>query len=385
MVKVASRPPVVAATLSFLLAGAMAHADIGFDAAAATARMLNPGRPLIGLRHKINANPAIYACANVNMEGSLIYGLDIHGSTGFIVGSGVEAVLPPEDVMIRDMLDRLPLVNYSFEQALAAARTNTGRPDATLDRIDLVSELFLIFYDLRYFDGTRYMVDAITGEVLPQVDVANSANSVAPYAMFNYITLAEAAAGEGWYPIMTETAVTPDGLAVGVTLLNPSDGRLKQVDRLGKMVQVVEFTPVGHLAQVVTGLRNVVAQTVVDAGQFLARVEHDFPGGRVSAVGLQTQFNNGQLRTQWSASVLTALNQPLEFAIDAMQPIDSSLGISTAPQNIIPGDYNRDGHVTGSDLAELLQMFGEDYPPYDLDHDGFVKGEDLAILLSNWG
>ena len=59
MVKVASRPPALAATLLFLLAGALAHADIGFDAAAATARMLNPGRPLIGLRHKINANPAI--------------------------------------------------------------------------------------------------------------------------------------------------------------------------------------------------------------------------------------------------------------------------------------------------------------------------------------
>jgi hypothetical protein len=41
--------------------------------------------------------------------------------------------------------------------------------------------------------------------------------------------------------------------------------------------------------------------------------------------------------------------------------------------------------VFGEDLAELLSMYNQQYPPLDLDGDGFVKGEDLAILLSNWG
>ncbi|MFM2164373.1 MAG: hypothetical protein RL325_810, partial [Planctomycetota bacterium] len=45
----------------------------------------------------------------------------------------------------------------------------------------------------------------------------------------------------------------------------------------------------------------------------------------------------------------------------------------------------RDGHVTGEDLAEMLYMYNQQYPPYDLDQDGFVKGEDLAILLVHWG
>ena len=46
---------------------------------------------------------------------------------------------------------------------------------------------------------------------------------------------------------------------------------------------------------------------------------------------------------------------------------------------------DRDGRVLGEDLAELLSVYNQQYPPLDLDGDGFVKGEDLAILLSNWG
>jgi hypothetical protein len=197
---------------------------------------------------------------------------------------------------------------------------------------------------------------------------------------------AEAMAGDPWLPFEVGTAVTPGGLAVGVALLQPSSGRVLQIDMLGKQTESLEFTPVGHLAGVVAGIRGTIDATAVDLGGFLARIEHDFPGGRVSGVVLQSRLaNNGTMRTEWSAMILTALGQSVEFTIDAMQPVDTSLGISTVPVQVIGGDLNRDGHVTGEDLAEMLQMYNAVYPPYDLDHDGMVKGEDLAILLSNWG
>lgn len=376
---------VCSATVSLSIDTPSARADIGFAQAAATARMLNPGRTLVSLRHRITNNGGQYNTGCIDASCTLMYGVDLNAFNGFVIGTGVEALLPPEDRAMRDVMDRMPLVTVSFEQALARARTATGRPDALVARIDLASELFLIFYDMRYTDGARFMVDAITGDVLPLVDTANSANSLTPVQFYSYVARAQDIAGTGWYPLFSETAVTQQGLAVGVTMLNPQTGRLMDVGMLGKQLDVVEFTPIGSLALKVNAVRNVIASTVVGVGHFMARVEHDFPGGRMSGFGLQSQFNNNLLQTSWSAPVLTALNQPLEFAVDAMTPIDSSLGISTAPQSFRPGDYNRDGRVFGEDLAELLSMYNQQYPPLDLDGDGFVKGEDLAILLGNWG
>lgn len=380
----ARRLPFLWLAFSFGLAGTL-HADIGFSQAAATSRLLNPGRTLVSLRHRVTNNGAQYNTGCIDGACTQMHGVDLNAANGFVIGIAVEPLLPPEDAAMRDVMDRIDLVEFDFADALAAARTATGRPDSAVARIDLVSELLLVFYDLRYADGTRLMVDGVTGEVLPLVDTATSANSLSPVAMYSQILRAQAAAGPGWHPFLGETAVTQSGVAVGITLLDPQTGHLKQVDMLGKQTQVIEFTPIGHLATVVAEVRPHVATTVVSLGQFLARVEHDFPGGRLSALGLQAQLQNGATRVTWSASVLTALNQPLEFAVDAMVPIDASLGIATAPRDFPPGDLNHDGHVTGEDLAEMLYQYNQPYPPYDLDLDGFVKGEDLAILLVHWG
>jgi hypothetical protein len=52
------------------------------------------------------------------------------------------------------------------------------------------------------------------------------------------------------------------------------------------------------------------------------------------------------------------------------------------------GDLDADGRIGGSDLAALLQGWGDAATPAalraDLDGDGRVDGADLAILLSAW-
>ena len=44
-----------------------------------------------------------------------------------------------------------------------------------------------------------------------------------------------------------------------------------------------------------------------------------------------------------------------------------------------------DGHVSGSDLAQLLGAWGTADRRYDLDGDLNVSGSDLAMLLGGWG
>ena len=99
-------------------------------------------------------------------------------------------------------------------------------------------------------------------------------------------------------------------------------------------------------------------------------------------MALQAQFNNGATVVTWNATVLNAAGQSVLYSVNAMLPAGAP-GNSPHPDR--PGDYNCDGHVTGEDLAEMLYMYNQQYPPYDLDQDGFVKGEDLAILLVHWG
>ncbi len=378
-----------------LLAGSVtadlsiARADIGFLQAAATARLVFPDKPLVALGHRIgngNGNPTIYTTGSINEDGTLMYGLDLHATTGGVLAMGFEAVLPPEDVMMRDVLARYPLVTIDFATALQHAREYTGRPDILVDNVSLASELFMLFYDLRYTDNLRLMVDAITGQVVPVVETASTANSITPLAFTNAVNRANALAGAGWHAIMAETAVTQGGLAIGITMLDPLTGRLKQVDTLGKQVEIVEFAPIGHLALVVNAIQGQFNTVIVTPQQFFAKIGYAYPGSKIASFGLSSRVqNNGTVRTTWSAFVLTALLQPLEYTIDATVPVEESLGVATVRVLFKDGDYNRDGHVAGDDLAELLAMFGQAYPPYDLNQDGMAQGEDLAILLSNWG
>ena len=49
------------------------------------------------------------------------------------------------------------------------------------------------------------------------------------------------------------------------------------------------------------------------------------------------------------------------------------------------GDFDRDGEVTGADLAQLLAAWGSDDEAADFDENGTVDGADLATLLARWG
>jgi hypothetical protein len=48
------------------------------------------------------------------------------------------------------------------------------------------------------------------------------------------------------------------------------------------------------------------------------------------------------------------------------------------------GDLDQDGAIGASDLGEVMQSFGEQYPPHDLDGDGVVGSRDVAWILQHW-
>ena len=63
----------------------------------------------------------------------------------------------------------------------------------------------------------------------------------------------------------------------------------------------------------------------------------------------------------------------------------AGIAVSSITAEPCLGDFDDDGHVSGSDLAQLLGAWGTADRRYDLDGDLNVSGSDLAMLLGGWG
>ncbi len=386
------RLPVALQLLCALAFGALstsvASADIGFTGAAAIARQLHPGLPLLGLKHRTQNNDAggYYHSVCIYPDNSAYETNRLSMVDGSVLESGLETFPLQTAITNAAVLERLPLVTVDFGEALALARQATGRGDEQVARIDLTSELFMIFYDVRYNDRERFRVDAITGQVVSDADIATQANALTTAEYAAYLSRAKTyAPGAGYVMFSEKSLATEQGVGVSVMFFRTSNGRVRQVDMLGKQTLVVDYNPIGHLAEIVAFNFQALPRVVVHAPQFIAHVAHTFPGSRMSGMTLKTRLVNGEYQPRWTATVLTAALQSVEFSIDPTVPLANGLAISTVPTTPIVGDLNQDGHVLGDDLVELLSQFTLDYPPYDLDHDGVVGGSDLALLLAHWG
>jgi hypothetical protein len=113
-------------------------------------------------------------------------------------------------------------------------------------------------------------------------------------------------------------------------------------------------------------------------------VSETFPGSLVATVGLGTRTRDDGVRTRWDATLLTAAGESIEYSIDATTPIGGGVPLVQLATPRPLGDLDEDGVVGASDLSEVMQSFGEEYPPHDLDGDGIVGSRDLAWILQHW-
>jgi hypothetical protein len=364
-----------------------ASADVAYAQVAQIARAANPGRPLLGIRHRVrNDGEAFFISHNVNAFNTLVYQLEIDPVTGAVLDENLEDLLPPLDLETQPVLDRLSELTLDFAPALAIANAATGRTEADVARLDLSSEMFMIFYDVRYHDGARIMVDGATGRVIAHGDEATTDNTTTPALLAANLAAARAAAGPGWVLFDASVLMTAGGLAVDTMFLRPLNGQVKHVTLRGAEMSVEQFLPIGRIQRTVEEIRPQVPTVVVGAEDFLGHVAKTFPGALVADVGLQSQLReDGSIRTRWNTMLLTAAGESIEYAVDATLPIGQGLAFAQLATPRVTGDLTGDGRVLADDLAELFATYGQEYPPHDLDGDGTVRGGDLAILLQHWG
>lgn len=380
----APHPALPLAALFVLLPWSTTHGAIDFAQAAQIARIANPGRPLVGIKQRQRDGEWWFATSNINLVNTLTYTLDIDAATGLILGEESEEILPPEDLESAAVLARLPLLQVDFAEALALANQSAARTEADVFRIDLESEFFMLFYQVRYSDGVRRIVDAITGRVHADDDEATLDNAIDPAVMQARIASAQTMAGSAWVVFEASAFLVGDGIATSVLLLNPVNGRVRQVDALGQQTTMSSYTPIGRLAEDVAVLRAHLAEVVYGPAEFLAHAARTYPGALVATTQLDSRERNGTVRTRWGAALLTADGQSIEYSLDATQPIGDGVPLVQLASPRLAGDVDGDGVVGSEDLAQLMLSFGEEYPPHDFDGDGTVGGSDVAFILTNW-
>lgn len=373
------------ALLLTLLASMHAGADIGYSEAVGIACAARPGEPLFGIRKRTHRGVPVFAAKLVQPFATNYSSLKIDTVTGSILNEDTEPILPPADIEAIALLARYEELEVGFDEVLTAATQATGQSEDQIVRVDLAMEFLLLFYDIRFTDGTRVLVDGVTGIAYDNNETAQTGHTVTTQELSVIVDNARVAAGPGWVPFESEVFAHPTGLASSTLLVNPLNGRVKQVTAHAGLVEVVQFTPVGTLAEGVAALRPALPSVVVSPSQFLERLAAELSGATVANIKLASRLRNGSIQTRWGASVLLPSGDSAEYALDATVPASQGALLGQLAAPTIEGDFNGDGHVLVDDLVGLMSVFGEIDPVHDLDRDGAVGGGDLAILLRNWG
>ena len=381
----ACRSPALVALLLSVLVPVPAVADIGFADAASIARAARPGEPLFGIRRRTHQGVTFYATKTVQPFGVNFSVLKINSTTGAVTNEDTEPILPPANIEANAVLARLDELAVDFAPVIASALQASGKAEAQVARIDLTWEFLLLFYDVRFQDGTRVLVDGATGIPYDHNETAQAGQTVTTQELSVIVQNACVSAGPQWVPFEAEVFAHPEGLATSSLLVNPLNGRVKQVTTRAGLSEVVQFTPVGRLFDRVSALRPRLQSVVVSPEQFMAELASALPGATVANIKLDSRLRNGVPRTRWSAMVALPSGDSAEYSLDATIAVGQGVLLGQLAAPTIAGDFNGDGHVLGDDLVELMTVFGEIDPVHDLDQDGAVRGSDLAILLRNWG
>ena len=131
-------------------------------------------------------------------------------------------------------------------------------------------------------------------------------------------------------------------------------------------------------------------ERVSQAGEYEVRLALvDDKGRRVDLKTVIVALSSGGYSTPitFSSEHVGNWNIRIEFADDPNQFGLSSeqITIRNIPQEYCEGDFDEDGDVDGSDMAEFAIAYLSEDDKADLNGDGFVDSEDLALFAANFG
>jgi hypothetical protein len=374
----------VAALLALAGAAETARADIGFPAAAAACRALAPGQKLMALRQRTRNGTWVYEGDLANVPPTDFTTATIDRDTGALLDLATAPMPPDERAATQQAIQRLNYATADFAQAQAAANLAAGRADT--ERIELLYEGGILAFRVSYFDAPVLIeIDSITGAPIPPVVPGLGIEPTVSVAeMAGAIAHAQWVTGGGWTVIEATALQRFDGITVRVLLVNRVSGNMTRHEVVqGFLIPGAVFAPLGgqisRAAMVAPG--SPVSCPPIAA---LAAVQSASAGLGVNGISLEQGGTPGAPSYAWVVRLVDAEGVERDAHVDATLPAQGKSAEFTAPVDLAPGDFTRDGTVDARDLAELLAYWGAFNPILDVNNTGVVDAGDLAVALGDW-
>ncbi len=374
----------VAALLALAGAAETARADIGFPAAAAACRALAPGQKLMALRQRTRNGTWVYEGDLANVPPTDFTTATIDRDTGALLDLATAPMPPDERAATQQAIQRLNYATADFAQAQVAANLAAGRADT--ERIELLYEGGILAFRVSYFDAPVLIeIDSITGATIPPVVPGLGIEPTVSVAeMAGAIAHAQWVTGGGWTVIEATALQRFDGITVRVLLVNRVSGNMTRHEVVqGFLIPGAVFAPLGgqiaRAAMVAPG--SPVSCPPIAA---LAAVQSASAGLGVNGISLEQGGTPGAPSYAWVVRLVDAEGVERDARVDATLPAQGKSAEFTAPVDLVPGDFTRDGTVDARDLAELLAYWGAFNPILDVNNTGVVDAGDLAVALGDW-
>lgn len=370
------------ATLGLACAAA-ASADIGFPAAVDLCRGALPGKTLIEIVKRTRQGTlvyegALYNPANLNTQWEARFRVSDGANMGLDTGATDSNDLSE----VQAIMASISQVQLDFDDALTIAQAEI--PTGAANKIELDFEEGILSYKVLFNDNAfRVYVDAATGGIVPQHQPGDDVEDLAtPEQMIAGI---DAVAASNGLPVLGAEGEDESGVdnnaatIIEVSQWNAATGMVVLTDvdaATGTLGQQVSFLPSSSQLQKINRvLAGLDTATLTFAGA-ISQTAAQFPGAGIHEVELEGE----DAGLVYKLEIITATGLEMDVFVDAV----SSFAAAHAPINPIVGDGNNDGVVDGTDLGELLSMWGSPNPAFDFDGDGVVAGPDLGVLLGNW-
>lgn len=368
---------------SFAIA-APAAADLSMVEAISIAEGLVADRTLVQITLR-DEKPPVWRAEFIDADLVDLAEVDLDAMTGEVVDQSFDPIEAEDRPLYEAIIANLDSFALTFAEGVEAAQDAAGAKAVPFDaEIDL--EAGMLAYQVEFLPGdAKFYVDVVTGQVANHHgDDGNDDDVIDPATLLAGIDAAVALNGLPVLAAEGEDELGGDDNAASVVEVlqwNGETGQLVEtvVDAMsGAILSNLAFTPsmqqLLRLQQVIDSL-DLLTASFADA---LAAALAAHPG----ALGVHEIALEGEdAGVFYKVELVNSLGLEIDVFIAAT---GASTASSQAGVNFHPCDFNRDGRVDGSDLAELLAAWGTMNPGYDLDGDQMVSGFELGELLAGW-
>jgi len=315
------------------------------------------------------------------------YLLEIDAVTGIPNSLSAQPLLDFDRTLMLSIFPRLQFCTMDFGQAAQASADALSRPVNRVRIVFLGYANTLLTYTARFDDFVLVHCDSIAGVRLADGFEGEPVARATSAQVSSAISAAELALGPNWRFLRSKMVAQSPAIVCDIDMLEPAKNIVRRARvTLGAPNQVVlsaPFTARGTLLEDASMRRDPAVRVPGTPQQAAARMNSSASNVRF----FDFRFSNLAGLPKWSGSVDSPqvhLSAEFTMFLSANEPTATGFIWGRREFALAAGDFDRDARITAYELAEILNAWGEFYPPYDLNESGLIDAGDLSMILGAW-